>query len=161
MVLYTKGVRKIQLPEKVRRFLVPGVLLLVVFFIAGGFYFRRRSLGLVPQLTVPEEGGEVSGLQTNLPENFPEDVPLFEPSEILSGLESKERIQVTFQTDASAERVSQFYQQGMSDRGWKLAGRGVSEDSGVLTFSKDSRYTQLTITPSPEGPTLVILSTTP
>ena len=153
--------RKIQLPEKVKGLWVPGALLLAALLLVGGFYFHRRSVFFSSQNVVGGEEGVVSGARSGLPENFPDDVPLFEPAEILSGLETRERIQITFQTATSAERVSQFYQQEMNNRGWKLVGRGVRDNSGVLTFSKNGRNTQLTITPSPEGPTLVVLNTTP
>ena len=105
-----------------------------------------------------EEEGTVSGVQTDLPENFPQDVPLFTPSETLSSLESQERIQLTLQTDGSAERVRKFYQQEMEEVGWQLTGRG--EDDGILTFLKDTRHTQLVITSDPAGPTLIVLSVT-
>lgn len=156
-VAYTKGVRKIQLPEKVRRLVVPGVLLLAILFIAGGLYFHNQSLIFSPHIPVGEEEGAVSGIRTGLPENFPEDIPLFEPAEILSSLSSQERVQVTLQTEALAERVLEFYQQKMRGLGWRLTGRGG--ENGVLTFTKDDRRLQLTITPNPAGSTLVILNT--
>ncbi len=142
-----------KLPEKAKRFLVPGIFAFAALLIAGGFYFRQRSLTLIPQVLVPEEGGEVSGAQTGLPKNFPEDIPLFETSEILSSMESQERIQITLQTDGSPERVRRFYQQEMAEFGWKL--------TGVLTFEKDERGAQIIITSDPSGPTLIILNTTP
>ena len=151
--------RNFEFPEKAKKFLVPGVLVFAALLITGGFYFRQRSLNLVPQVMAPEEEGEVSGLHTNLPENFPQDIPLFEPSETLSSMESQERIQITLQTDGSAERVRKFYQQEMEDFGWKLTGRGMTSDNGVLTFKKDQRNAQIVITPDPAGPTLIVLNT--
>ena len=135
------------------------MLVFATLLIAGGFYFRQQSLSLVPHIIVPEEEGEVSGARTSVPENFPQDVPLFTPSETLSSLESQERIQLTLQTDGSAERVRKFYQQEMEEVGWQLTGRG--EDDGILTFLKDTRHTQLVITSDPTGPTLIILNTSP
>jgi len=158
-VWYTLGVRNFELPEKVKKFLVPGIVAIAVLLIVGGFYFRQRGLNLVPQIVVPEEEGEVSGARTSLPQNFPKDIPLFEPSEILSSLESQERIQATLQTEGSAERVRRFYQQEMEDFGWKLTGRGMANDNGVLTFEKDQRNTQIVITSDPAGPTLIVLNT--
>lgn len=142
--------------------MVPGAILLAIFLLAGGFYFRYRSLLFSSRSVVPEEEGTVSGVRTNVPENFPPDIPLFEPAEILSSLESQERIQVTLQTEVSAGRVSQFYQQGMKDLGWKLTGRGMANDNGVLSFEKSERHAQLVITSDPEGgSTLIILGITP
>ena len=152
-------VQSFKLPEKLKRFLVPGVLVFAALLIVGGFYFRQRSLNLVPQIIVPEEEGEVSGIQTDLPENFPQDIPLFTPSETLSSMESQERIQITLQTDGSAERVRKFYQQEMGGFGWKLTGRGTANDNGVLTFQKGQRHAQIIITSDPSGPTLIILGT--
>lgn len=150
--------RKIQLPKKLRRFLIPGVLLLSLFLLAGGLYFHSRSLNLSSQSTVIEkEEGGVAGVRTDLPQSFPQDIPLFEPSEILSSLESQGRIQITLQTEASAARVLQFYQQEMKDLDWRLTGRGMANDNGVLTFIKNGRHTQLIITSEPDGPTLIIL----
>jgi len=146
-----------KLPEKIKRPLVPGIIILAVLLFAGGLYFHRRGLNLVPEVRVPEEEGEVSGLQTGLPENFPADIPLFEPAEILSSMESKEKIQVTLQTEVSAERVLKFYQQKMGEFGWRLTGMG--EGVGILTFLKNNRLVQLTTTSNPDGSTLIILNT--
>ena len=164
-VCYTQVVRSFtfpEIPEKLEWFLVPGVLVFTALLIAGGFYFRQRSLNLTSQtavLEVPEEEGEVSGARTTTPESFPRDIPLFEPSELLSSMESKERIQITLQTDGSAERVRRFYQQEMEDLGWKLTGRGMANENGVLTFKKGERNAQIVITSDPTGPTLIVLNT--
>ena len=159
--IYTGGVRSFELPEKVKKFLVPGVVVVAILLIVGGFYFRQRSLDLVPQTTILEEEGEVSGAYAALPENFPQDIPLFTPSETLSSMESQGRIQITLQTEASAGRVCQFYQQEMEDFGWKLAGRGLANNNGALTFKKRERGTQVVITSDPGSPTLIILNTNP
>ena len=156
---YTWGVRKFQLPEKVKVLLVPGVCLLVALLLVGGFYFHRRSVFFSSQNVTGGEGGVVSGVRSGLPEDFPDDVPLFEPAEILSSMESKEKIQVTLQTEVSAERVLKFYQQKMGEEGWRLTGMG--EGVGISTFSKNNRLVQLTITPESEGSTLIILNTHP
>ena len=151
--------RSFEFPEKVKKFLVPGIFAFAALLIAGGFYFRQRSLNLVPLVIVPKEEGEVSGARTSVPESFPQDIPLFTPSETLSSMESQERIQITLQTDGSAERVRKFYQQEMEDFGWKLTGRGMANDNGVLTFKKDQRNAQVVITSDPAGPTLIVLNT--
>jgi hypothetical protein len=154
-------VNGIQLLERAKRFLVPGIIVLAVLFFAGGFYFHQQGLNTIPQIKTPEEGGEVSGARTSVPQNFPEDVPLFEPAEVLSTFESGKRVQVNLQTDASAERVKQFYQQEMEGFGWKLTGQGMANDNGVLTFLKSERRIQIAITSDPDSPTLVILTTSP
>ncbi len=162
--LYTKDVKRIKLPEKVKRFLFPGGLVFAALLIAGGFYFWKRGLDLVSKdlFLQEEEEGEVSGARTAVPQNFPTDTPLFEGAEILSSLESKERIQVTLQTEATTQRVRKFYQQEMGGLGWKLTGRGMANDNGVLTFKKGERGAQIVITSDdPAGPTLIILSATP
>lgn len=151
---YTQSVRGFKRPEKLKRFLVPGVLLLSLFFLIGGLYFWNQSLGLSPKEAVNENEGVVSGLETGLPENFPKDIPFFKPAEILSSLESQERVQLTLQTKASVERVLQFYQKEMKELGWRLV--------GPLSFLKNGRQAQLVITSEPDGgPTLIILNTIP
>jgi hypothetical protein len=144
-------------PKSVKRFLVPGIIVLAILLFAGGLYFHRRGLHSVPPVTVSEEG-EVSGAQTNAPENFPTDIPLFEPAEVLSTFESGKRVQVNLQTDASAERVKQFYQQEMEDLGWRLIGRGTTDENGLLTFLKGECRIQIVITSDPTGPTLIVLN---
>jgi len=139
----------------VKKFLVPGIVLLAICLFAGGLYFRQRGLLLLPKETGGEEEGAVSGLRTGVPENFPQDIPLFEPAEILSSLESKERIQLTLQTGAPVEKVFQFYQQKME--GWDV----VEETTGLLVFSKNGRRLEISITPEPGGSTLVILNNNP
>jgi len=158
---YTWGVRKFQLPEKVKVLLVPGVCLLVALLLVGGFYFHRRSVFFSSQNVTGGEGGVVSGVRSGLPEDFPDDVPLFEPAEILSSLSSRERMQVTLQTTTVAARVRDFYQQKMGGAGWQLTGQAATGEPGVLTFLKGGRQTQLTITSNPDGSTLIILNTAP
>ena len=142
-----------ELPEKVRRFLVPGVLLFSLLLLTGGLHFRNQSLGLPLEETTNEDEGVVSGVEAGLPENFPEDIPLFEPADILSSLESQGRIQITAQTDASTERVAQFYKREMLVWDWQPV--------GSLSFLKDGRRAELTVTAESGGPTTIILTITP
>jgi len=129
-------VRGFELPERLKHFLTPGIILLSLLFLTGGVYFWNQSLTFSPQ-TVADEG-TVSGVETNVPDSFPEDIPLFEPAEILSSFESQKSIQVTMQTEASVERVTQFYEREMPN---------------------DSRV-ELAVTADPEGPTTIILTIT-
>ena len=130
--------RGFQLPERLKNFLTPGVILLSLLFLTGGLYFWNRGLAFSPQTVVDEDEGTVSGVETNIPDNFPEDIPLFEPAEILSSFESQKSIQVTMQTEASIERVTQFYE------------REIPND----------RRVELVVTADPEGPTIIVLTVT-
>lgn len=153
--------RKFQLPEKVKVLLVPGVCLLAILLLAGGFYFHRRSVFFSSQNVTGGEEGVVSGVRSGLPENFPDDVPLFEPAEILSSLSSRGRMQATLQTTIVATRVREFYQQEMGEFGWQPVVPATTGDPRALTFLKGGRQTQLTITSNPDGSTLIILNTHP
>ena len=130
--------RDFELPERLKRFLTPGIILLSLLFLTGGLYFWNQGLTFSPKTVVDEDEGVVSGAETNVPKNFPEDIPLFEPAEILSSFESQERVQLTLQTTASVERVTQFYE------------REIPND----------RRVELTITADPEGLTTIILTVT-
>lgn len=155
--------RNFRLPENLKRFWVFGVLLLALLLFAGGLYFRHQSLLTSQQLIgrKEKEEGVVSGVRTNLPADFPSDIPLFEPAETLSTLKSQERLQLTLQTNTNPERVLEFYRQKMKDWGWRLTERSLANDSGILTFTKDGRQTQLIITSESNGSTLIILSIIP
>ncbi len=157
--------KKIQLPERAKKFFVPGTLVLAALLIVGGLYFRQRSLLFSSKVSTGEEEGAVSGVQTSpspeLYPNFPRDIPLFAPAEILSSMESQGGIQVTFQTEASTENVRQFYQLEMGKRGWRLGEGSSGADNGVLLFQKGERRAKLEITSGPAGPTLIVLSTSP
>jgi len=149
--------KEIKLPERAKKFLVPGTLALATLLIVGGLYFRQRGLLFSSKVSTGEGEGTVSGVRTSpspeLYPNFLRDIPLFAPAEILSSMESQGGIQITFQTEASVEKVRQFYQQEMENFGWKL--------TGGLTFLKDGRHARVVITSDTTGPTLIILNVSP
>jgi len=129
-------VRDFQLPDRLKHFLVPGVILLSLLLLTGGLYFWNQGLTSSPKTVVNEDEGAVSGAETGIPNNFPKDIPLFHPSEVLSSLESQEGIQLTLQTRAPAEEVTKFYEQE----------------------AIDDRRTKVVVTADPEGPTTIILT---
>ncbi len=81
-----------------------------------------------------EEGSFTS--QAELPDDFPEEVPLFEPAEIISSTSQKREgsssFSVAFNTEADVQEVKEFYEQELESGGW--------ETTSTSTFNNNTHY---------------------
>jgi len=115
-----------------------------LFILSGLVIWNRNS---PPELATTETGnqqGEVFGLRSQIPEKFPEDIPLFEPATIRGATETKTFLQVNLDTNWGTEEVLSFYFQKMTDSGWEKTEIYQLEGGGVWSFKKNQRRLELT-----------------
>jgi hypothetical protein len=109
-----------------------------------------------------KEGLVVEGMQdgqkiairaeAKLPENFPSDIPVFQPSQPGGSLVMGPMTTATFEGGAPASQVASFYQGQLPAQGWSSVFTAPSEGTGLMaTYRKENR--QVTVTVAPEGET--------
>lgn len=136
---------------KVRlKFLTLGVFLLSALLVSGGLYFRSRGLNFFKEDASPP-GGEVSGASF--------EVPVYQPSTVISRSEFKEALEVTLEAAASLETVFNFYQERLLDQGFIQTFGDETLGSVYAKFSgPDDQLLELTLeADSASGKTIATL----
>lgn len=122
------------------------------------------------KVTVTGEQGEqvsVTGEATELPEGFPDDVPVFEDAKIMSSASmtdgGKTTFIVTFETAAAVADVQKFYEDALAEKKWtitnKVSGSSEGKDTAMVTFKKaDTAEGVVTIATDDAGKTSINLS---
>lgn len=134
-----ESTEKKQLPQAQRKnqllIALGGIGLLIALIAAGVFLFNQEDNGDNNQTaeTTQEENAEnlqLSEATTEMPDDFPDYIDIYEPSELLTsstfGLEDSNNWIVTFETDSSIDAVYTFYEDYFSDDGWEV--RSISTD---------------------------------
>ena len=104
-----------------------------------------------------ETNGEDAQTQVELPEDFPEDIPLVDLALISDLVTASDR--VSYNAGLEYPNVSDFYKMRMPANGWTLEGEEVSSSHATYNFSKDGRTAQVDITQGGNGvPTLVVIT---
>lgn len=96
--------------------------------------------------------------QTELPESFPADVPVFEGAEV-AGVQPVPSggNNVIFTVDsAEAPKVFSFYKDDLTKKGWKATQEYEGQEQSFLTFEKDNTVTNVSITIDPKSGKRVI-----
>jgi hypothetical protein len=98
----------------------------------------------VPAKDMPPE-------EVELPENFPDDVPIFEGSE-LYGVQNLAQgaKNVLFQTDGEVPKVFDFYKDSMRGEGWNVYQEYQQEGQSFLKFTKGKMTTNMTVAEDPK-----------
>jgi len=86
----------------------------------------------------------------DLPEDFPDDVPLLEGSEAFAVQKlAGDAKNVLFHVDAERPQIFEHYRSGMQREGWKLTQEYQAPYQSFLSFKKDDRLAQMTISTDP------------
>ena len=93
------------------------------------------------EVTLPGGDGEVKVTTGgDLPDDFPDDFPIFEDSNLTGSIRGEQEGQsgffVTWETDASAEEVTDFYKGALDKDPWKTAGVFSSSDGALISFTR-------------------------
>jgi hypothetical protein len=117
-------------------------------------------------ITGPEgEEVEVQGGNGSLPEGWPEDFPVYEPSEIQSStrttVDEGTQLSVSLTTTDAFDDVIAWYKQSASAEGWTVDEEGVVDvgggRSGFLLTVKGETQGNITITEGDEGTLTVMM----
>ena len=93
------------------------------------------------EVTLPGGDGDVKvSTSGDLPDDFPDDFPIFEDAKLTGSVSGEEGGQagffVTWETDASAEEVTDFYKEELGKDPWEMAGTFASAEGSVISFTR-------------------------
>jgi len=83
-----------------------------------------------------DQGG---GLE--LPENFPDDVPVMDDASISMSTAADEMVQVMFSVDEPLDEVLEHYKEEMADNDWTSESSVQTPEGSMLSFTKDENRT--------------------
>jgi ABC-type Fe3+-hydroxamate transport system substrate-binding protein len=98
-----------------------------------------------------------AGEETQVPEDFPDDVLIYRPSETVTAITVPEGYSVTLATEDESAQVADTYKQEMAEAGWSEEGSVTRAGSVMLIYKKDGRTASISIVPS-DDMTQIILS---
>ena len=89
-------------------------------------------------VTVNKDGESVSvGENAKLPDGFPSDVPIYEPSDVIASLSTgKDSYSASLISNDSVSKISDYYASELSKNGWQS-----SEDTTSITLQSGSGAT--------------------
>lgn len=133
-----------------RRFLVPSVIAVSLLLLGGGLYFRRQSQDLIIK-PLEKTGGEVSGTAVEM--------PIYQPSVVISRSELKNSQEITFETGDSLERIINFYRRELTSQGFRETDEARTLGSTFLKFAHpDGRRLEINLeTEAVSGKTVATL----
>lgn len=166
--------------NKLVLFLAILAVIIVAAVVAGRFIYRRAKESVLGtflskttgetveveegggKVTVTSEEGEFSFEEGGeLPDNFPEDFPIYPGAKLTSSwtaqAEEKEGISLVWETSDSMEEVSEYYKEELASSGWKVGFSTEAEDTITMGFEKGDSSGFLGIT-TEEGKTIVSLT---
>ncbi len=104
-------------------------------------------------MTITTEDGKMtmtSGKGARLPENFPEDIPIYKGYALDMAMEMPKGYSVSFTTKDDVSTVSEWYLTEMTDKGWTKEASMDMGDQKMLVFKKGERGVNLVVAPDPD-----------
>ena len=88
-----------------------------------------------------------SGQGTQLPEEFPDDVLVFDDAEIMSAVESADGLMVNLSSDADPDEIKAAYLASFDDNGWQQESLNNIGEMWYAQYSKGTRRVQVMLMP--------------
>ena len=124
----------------------------------GELTFEAKGEGV--RISGEKEGvGAISGQfgeNAEIPDGFPEDVPIYPGSKVIGGMVAGAGGMVTLQTGDDAEKVAAFYREKLVNEGWNLVPEMVLGGRQVLPIEKESRNGAVQISREAKATTIVL-----
>jgi hypothetical protein len=166
--------------EKGKGLAIAAIILSVVFMLVSAgavwaiYYSANKSLkdaGINVDtksntVTVNKDGESVSiGENAKLPDDFPSDVPIYEPSDVVASLKNGENsYSATLLSSDSISKVTEYYTAELPKNGWQTSDDTSSltlENSTISTYKKDNRTLGVIVATDPSSnKTSITLSVT-
>jgi hypothetical protein len=90
-------------------------------------------------------------VEAKLPEDFPEDVPVFEGAEVAAVQQLPNKANnVIFTADAETPKIFKFYKEDMRGSGWAVAQEYEGKEQSFLSFTKDNVITNVSVSKDPK-----------
>lgn len=136
------GMMEIKLPFPLKLGTLVG---LGILFIIGGLFLFDKKIPLIKREARTQEEGAVFGIRSQIPAEFPSDVPLFEPSTVRSTTKSQRWVHVVLESEESLEDVLKFYQGEMERLDWEGIQTFKPKGGEAWVFSKDDERLELIV----------------
>ncbi len=107
---------------------------------------KIRITGEEGEIVIDPNGAE-------LPEHWPDDIPVFPKAKITVGVEgagTQNFIMVTLETNKAVSEAKDFYKSELPKQGWKINNEVEAGETFVLAASKDARGVSVTVSRDPE-----------
>lgn len=98
----------------------------------------------LPEELRPQSGGQVIGEQTKI--EVPEDMPIFEPSEIATFNQTSRGYQVTLKTRTALPKVLSFYLNQIDERDFQQVATSATEETQGMRFVKNGAQLDVSLT---------------
>ncbi len=88
-----------------------------------------------------------------LPEHWPDDIPVFPKAKVTSSVEgagAANMVMVVFETNKAVSEAKDFYKAELPKQGWKINNEVEAGETFVLAASKDARAVSVTVSRDPE-----------
>lgn len=134
-----------------------------------GFFFQKIGETFVEQATdsnieVSDDGLSVesedgsSFMSSEMPEDFPEEAPLFEPANLVSSTSQQQdgsaSYTVTFSTEEDPQAVKDFYERELNAGGWEVTTTSTFNNTTHYQAEHESQMrASVSVAPSSEGTT--------
>ena len=112
-------------------------------------------------MTIKTKDGEMtmtSGKAAKIPDNFPEDVPMYEGYALEMAMEVPEGYSLSFTTEDGVSKVSEWYLNEMIDKGWTKEASMDMGNQKMLVFKKGERGVNLVISPESDKTRIALTS---
>jgi len=107
-----------------------------------------RQEGEKTVVTVAETGDQLVFGATDVPENFPRDLPIFPEARLRSHFTANSTILASFFTTKTPEELKPFYLEGsrLQDQGWEIDQCGQQGLTFTIDMHKGDRRSMITLT---------------
>lgn len=127
--------------------LIIGAVAMTVFF---GSLFNRATKNISVNgtkdngsVTVKTDDGKSTatyGTDAKLPDGFPSDIPIYEPSNIIYATSTdKKHYSVSARTADSTKDVLSYYKKELATQGWKATSESSYGEGTILIYKKNNR----------------------
>ena len=136
------------------------IFLVFLLAILGGREFWKKEEAIVQkdEGSVDEENTDLRSFDS-LPEDFPDDFPVYPDAKITSGWEKGKGegyvISVLWETDDFSQNVFYFFDRELKNSGWTITSLQDAKGTYALSFTKEKTYGFLGITKGEESKTII------
>jgi hypothetical protein len=97
-------------------------------------------------MQVKTKDGDMSfGEGTKLPEEWPDDVPVYKGLKLISAMKTKEGFSIQGTTTDSHDKVAEYYKEQVAKSGWTEDTVMTQPQMAMLTYKKDKRTLAIVI----------------
>lgn len=97
-----------------------------------------------------------AGANTKIPDTFPKDVLVYPGARPDTSMVSDKNMMVSLKTPDGVAKIGQRYKEEMASAGWKETSAFTSDDSWMLSFTKEERKASIFVNKDEAGATILI-----